>query len=155
MKQEDDYYERWLDKLKTTQPVLAHPDELTAAIMQRVSQNPGPTESLPPGRMLRKPQKLLLLGSWASGVAAGLLLCVLLGETFFPSLPVAVEKEKPFTWKVASFVFPAHWEEMTTVEKSRYVSSVCQYRELRRTQKECLLETRVKYHIKSTDYEKG
>lgn len=38
MKQNDDYYEKWLNAVKRTEPALDNPNELTDRIMQRVSE---------------------------------------------------------------------------------------------------------------------
>ena len=37
MKREDQTYEKWLDKLKNTEPVLNAPEELTHDILNKIS----------------------------------------------------------------------------------------------------------------------
>lgn len=144
MKREDEYYKKWLDKLKTTQPILERPDELTAAIMQRVSQS-----SFSP-----KKGRRLLMARWGSLVAAGLLLCLLVGETFFSPATVLVEEEAVFAWRGASVFLPENWDEMNRTEKSYYLSSISRYKELQRMKKERVIENRIKNQLKSAGYEK-
>ena len=67
MKQDDKLYNEWLDEVRNVQPILSNPDELTTAILQQVSM-------IVPQK---KKRKSLLIGSWVSGIAAGLLLCLL------------------------------------------------------------------------------
>lgn len=148
MKREDEYYSKWLDKLKTTQPILERPDELTAAIMQRVSQS---SLSLP--RSTKKNRRLLI-GRWGSLVAASLLLCLLVGETFFSTATVPTKEEAVFAWRGASVSLPENWVAMNRIEKSSYLSSICRQKELRRMKKERMIENRIKNQIKSADYEK-
>lgn len=138
MKREDEYYENWLDKLKTTQPILERPDELTAAIMQRVSQS---SLSLP--RSTKKNRRLLI-GRWGSLVAASLLLCLLVGETFFSLTTVPTKEEAVFAWRGPSISIPENWEAMNRIEKSRYLFSICRYKELQQIKKECAIENRIK-----------
>lgn len=64
MKQEDKQYEKWLTEIKSNQPILENPEELTATILNRIS-------GISPERKRRK----FLIGAWASGIAASLLLC--------------------------------------------------------------------------------
>ena len=66
MKQDDKLYNEWLDEVRNVQPILSNPDELTTAILQQVSR-------IVPRK---KKRKSLLIGSWVSGIAAGLLLCL-------------------------------------------------------------------------------
>ena len=37
MKQEDKQYEKWLAEVKSRQPILDNPEELTASILDRIS----------------------------------------------------------------------------------------------------------------------
>lgn len=142
MKREDEYYEKWLNKLRTMQPILNQPDELTAAIMQKVSREVKQEQTS------TKKRRILFVGSWMSTVAAGLLVCLWVGEMFFLPVPTSMEKEGLFTRKTISLSLPDHWEEMSRIEKSRYVSSVCRHKELQRTRKERILENRVKNQTK-------
>ena len=59
MKQEDKQYEKWLTEVKSNQPILENPEELTATILNRIS-------GISPERKRRK----FLIGAWASGIAA-------------------------------------------------------------------------------------
>ena len=70
MKQEDKQYEKWLTEVKSNQPILENPEELTATILNRIS-------GISPERKRRK----FLIGAWASGIAASLLLASLLSLT--------------------------------------------------------------------------
>lgn len=153
MKREDEYYEKWLGALKGTQPVLDNPDELTAAIMQKVSEASQQGLSSQSFRISSRRQKVLSVGSWVSVAAAGLLLCLLVGETFFYSVPTLVEKEPCFGWNPATLSLPNTWKAMNTLEKSRYLSSVCQQKEMQRMKKEHVLDNIVKEQAKSTNYE--
>lgn len=148
MKREDEYYGNWLDRLKTTQPILEHPDELTAAIMQRVSQS-----SLPLRRSTKQ-SRGVLIGRWCSLVAAGLLLCLLVGETFFSPATVPTKEETVFAWRGASVSLPENWVAMNRIEKSSYLSSICRQKELRRMKKERMIENRIKNQIKWGGHEK-
>ena len=39
MKQEDKKYEEWLTEIKNKQPILENPEELTAAILNKITDN--------------------------------------------------------------------------------------------------------------------
>ncbi len=39
MKQEDKQYEKWLAEVKSRQPILDNPEELTAAILNKITDN--------------------------------------------------------------------------------------------------------------------
>lgn len=39
MKQEDKKYEEWLTEIKNRQPILENPEELTAAILNKITDN--------------------------------------------------------------------------------------------------------------------
>ena len=73
MKQNDDYYEKWLNAVKRTDPALDNPNELTDRIMQRVSEEVS----------FRKGKKKYLLFSWVSGIVAVALLCLFINEAYF------------------------------------------------------------------------
>ena len=53
MKQEDKQYEKWLTEIKSNQPILENPEELTATILNRIS-------GISPERKRRK----FLIGAW-------------------------------------------------------------------------------------------
>ena len=72
MKQEDKQYEKWLTEVKSNQPILENPEELTATILNRIS-------GISPERKRRK----FLIGAWASGIAASLLLLLFINDTCF------------------------------------------------------------------------
>ena len=63
MKQEDKKYEEWLTEIKNRQPILENPEELTAAILNKI------TDNAPKKKKIR-----YLVGAWISGTAATLLL---------------------------------------------------------------------------------
>ena len=70
MKQEDKRYEKWLTEVKSNQPILENPEELTATILNRIS-------GISPERKRRK----FHIGAWASGIAASLLLLLFINDT--------------------------------------------------------------------------
>ena len=72
MKQEDKQYEKWLTEIKSNQPILENPEKLTATILNRIS-------GISPERKRRK----FLIGAWASGIAASLLLLLFINDTCF------------------------------------------------------------------------
>ena len=102
MKQEDKQYEKWLAEVKSRQPILDNPEELTASILDRISGISPP-----------KKQRKFLIGAWASGIAATLLLLL-----FINSIPLR-----------------ANCEEMRLQEKNIYLSSqYTQHRKFRKAQ---------------------
>ena len=82
MKQEDKQYEKWLTEVKSNQPILENPEELTATILNRIS-------GISPERKRRK----FLIGAWASGIAASLLLLLFINDTCFTSVPHRTEMQ--------------------------------------------------------------
>ena len=72
MKQEDKQYEKSLAEVKSRQPILDNPEELTASILDRISGISPP-----------KKQRKFLIGAWASGIAATLLLLLFINDTCF------------------------------------------------------------------------
>lgn len=120
MKQDDRCYEEWLAEIRGRQPVMSNPNELAANILQRVAQTP-----------LRRKKKKLLIGSWLSGIAAGLLLCLLVSETLFTpvSCDVRAGGELPLQ-EHNTYPLPGGWEKMRLSEKSDYLSG--QYIQLRK-----------------------
>lgn len=116
MKQDDKLYNEWLDEVRNVQPILSNPDELTTAILQQVSR-------IVPRK---KKRKSLLIGSWVSGIAAGLLLCLLVSPD-----GVRVEEEYRFQ-ENSAYSLPEGWEKMRLSEKSDYLSGqYVQYKKLR------------------------
>lgn len=154
MKQEDEYYEKWLHELRTIQPVRRDPNRLTAAIVERVSQKSGWRQAAQPSLSLSKSRKVQIIGRWLSVAVAGLLLCLLVGETFLSPTFISMDKEEEIVWKATPPSLPDHWGEMSRIEKGRYVSSVCQQKEQQRMKRAHLLENRVKNQTKSVGYEK-
>ena len=45
MKQEDKKYEEWLTEIKNRQPILENPEELTAAILNKITDNAPKTQN--------------------------------------------------------------------------------------------------------------
>ena len=73
MKQEDKKYEEWLTEIKNRQPILENPEELTAAILNKI------TDNAPKKKKIR-----YLVGAWISGTAATLLLFLFINDACFP-----------------------------------------------------------------------
>ena len=73
MKQEDKKYEEWLTEIKNRQPILENPEELTAAILNKI------TDNAPKKKKIR-----YLVGAWISGTAATLLLFLFINDASFP-----------------------------------------------------------------------
>ncbi|WP_303207679.1 hypothetical protein [Bacteroides oleiciplenus] len=125
MKQDDRHYEEWLAEIRGRQPVMSNPDELAANILQRVARTSSG----------RKKKKLLIVG-WLSGIAAGLLLSLLVSETLFTPVPYEVKPMEGYRLQVNdtySFSLPEGWEKMRLSEKSDYLSGqYIQFRKLRR-----------------------
>ena len=82
MKQEDKQYEKWLAEVKSRQPILDNPEELTASILDRISGISPP-----------KKQRKFLIGAWASGIAATLLLLLFINDTCFTPVSQRTGKE--------------------------------------------------------------
>ena len=85
MKQEDKQYEKWLTEIKSNQPILENPEKLTATILNRIS-------GISPERKRRK----FLIGAWASGIAASLLLLLFINDTCFTSVPHRTEMQNEY-----------------------------------------------------------
>ena len=94
MRQEDKRYEEWLSGIRSGQPVLDHPEDLTSAIVQRISQT-----------VSKRKRRNFIIRSCVLGTVAAVWLCLLLGETFFPS-----------------FSLPENWKKMSLMEKGNYCS---------------------------------
>lgn len=79
MKKEEMNYEKWLEQLKKTPPVLENPDALTEDIMRAVKAAP----------FRNRPVRRLNFAAWCSAIAATLLLVYgwqrqLLSIRFYP-----------------------------------------------------------------------
>ncbi len=83
MKAEDKTYERLIHQMKSHNPVLQNPDELTAGIMENISTLPQRKNSK--GSIIR-------ITGWVSTIAASLLICFLVSETFFYPSPAETPK---------------------------------------------------------------
>lgn len=114
MKQNDDYYEKWLNAVKRTEPALDNPNELTDRIMQRVSEEVS----------FRKGKKKYLLFSWVSGIVAVALLCLFINEAYFTPF-VSVGHYDVTSLPLHDNTFPqsADWNRMSLVQKSNYLHS--------------------------------
>lgn len=125
MKHEDKDYEKWLSAVKRRQPVLENPNELTDLILRRVSRI----------RSAKK-QRKILVGTWMSGVAATLLLCLFINETVIAPSSYQVKEEKQCEyWQNNSYSsLPENWEEMKAMEKGAFLSSY--YAQLRQIKQE-------------------
>ena len=82
MKQEDKKYEEWLTEIKNKQPILENPEERTAAILNKI------TDNAPKKKKIR-----YLVGAWISGTAATLLLFLFINDACFPP-PLPKQKRK-------------------------------------------------------------
>ena len=122
MKQEDKQYEKWLTEIKSNQPILENPEKLTATILNRIS-------GISPERKRRK----FLIGAWASGIAASLLLLL-----FITSVPHRTEMQNEYDNWSNSIPLPDNWEEMRLLEKNTYLSS--QYIQHRKSRKMQILQ---------------
>ena len=90
MKQEDKQYEKWLAEVKSRQPILDNPEELTASILDRISGISPP-----------KKQRKFLIGAWASGIAATLLLLLFINDTCFTPVSQRTGKQNEYdNWSV-------------------------------------------------------
>lgn len=107
MKQEDKQYEKWLTEVKSNQPILENPEELTATILNRIS-------GISPERERRK----FLIGAWASGIAASLLLLLFINDTCFTSVPHRTEMQNEYDNWSNSIPLPDNWEEMRLLERT-------------------------------------
>lgn len=107
MKQEDKQYEKWLTEVKSNQPILENPEELTATILNRIS-------GISPERKRRK----FLIGAWASGIAASLLLLLFINDTCFTSVPHRTEMQNEYDNWSNSIPLPDNWEEMRLLERT-------------------------------------
>ena len=106
MKQEDKKYEEWLTEIKNRQPILENPEELTAAILNKI------TDNAPKKKKIR-----YLVGAWISGTAATLLLFLFINDACFPPSPSEAETQNGYVYQPngTSFPLPENWEEMATL----------------------------------------
>lgn len=126
MKQEDKRYEMWLTEIRSKQPILNNQEELTNSILHRISVN---TTS--------KKRKKFLIGAWASGVAATLLLLLFINDTCFAPAPQPMERPDIYDNRSnsISFALPDNWKKMELQEKNLFLSSqYTQHRLLRKVQ---------------------
>ena len=66
MRQEDKRYEEWLSGIRSGQPVLDHPEDLTSAIVQRISQT-----------VSKRKRRNFIIRSCVLGTVAAVWLCLL------------------------------------------------------------------------------
>ena len=88
MKQEDKKYEEWLTEIKNRQPILENPEELTAAILNKI------TDNAPKKKKIR-----YLVGAWISGTAATLLLFLFINDACFPPSPSEAETQNGYVYQ--------------------------------------------------------
>lgn len=126
MKREDETYEKWLDKLKNTEPVLNAPEELTNDILNKIKTLPSGTSLLKEAKGKSKTNRILLSVSKISGIAAALLLCFLISETIFFSQDKQYPEQSYANnaiWQGKTYSLPDSWNpESSLLEKSRYLS---------------------------------
>lgn len=135
MKQENRHYEEWLTEVRSRQPALSNPEELTAAIMRQVSAMPS-----------RKKRKRFLISSWISGIAAALLLCLLISETLFTPVPYGLEPEGKVHLQQQHNApsLPEGWGKMSLTEKSDYLSR--QYAQFKKLKQGRMMKLTKKIH---------
>lgn len=144
MKQEDKRYEEWLKDVRNRQPMMSNPEELTANIMQRVARMPK-----------RNTRRKILIGSRLSGVAAVLLLCLLVGDLFHTPMPDdgragewhlnGTQAGKVNLWQESTTcALPEGWGKMHLAEKGEYLFE--QY-----IQPKQMRQKKIKELIKKTD----
>lgn len=126
MKRDDETYEKWLDKLKNTEPVLNAPEELTNDILNKIKTLPSGTSLLKEAKGKSKTNRILLFVSKISGIAAALLLCFLISETIFFSQDKQYPEQSYANnaiWQGKTYSLPDSWSpESSLLEKSRYLS---------------------------------
>lgn len=126
MKQENKEYEKWLSEIKSRQPILDNPEQLTMTILNQITETPSE----------KRPVKFLI-GAWVSGIAATLLLLLFINDLCLPpsSPETKTLNEYPNWINGTPPSLPNNWEEMKLPEKNAYLSSrYAQHRKLRQTQ---------------------
>ena len=119
MKREDQTYEKWLDKLKNTEPVLNAPEELTNDILFKIKTLPSGTSLLKEAKGKSKTNRILLSVSKISGIAAALLLCFLISETIFFSQDKQYPEQSYANnaiWQGKAYSLPDSWLSIRTME---------------------------------------
>lgn len=117
MKQEEQRYEEWLEKVRRNLPTVENPEELSNDIMQRISRTPHP------------PIRTVNWVRWLSAVAALFLLCTMLYEVLFYAEVPPLEKETvtinscPST-EIIPTIPLEQMSEMTMQEKTAFLSRI-------------------------------
>lgn len=117
MKQEEQQYEEWLEKVRRNLPIVENPEELSNDIMQRISRTPRPSKR--PKNWVR----------WFSAAAAIFLLCTMLYEVLFYAEVPPLEKETvtinscPST-EIVPTISLEQMSEMTVKEKAAFLSRI-------------------------------
>ena len=103
MKKEEMNYEKWLEQLKKTPPVLENPDALTEDIMRAVKAAP----------FRNRPVRRLNFAAWCSAIAATLLLGLWVAEA------VAVDPilSSEVTYQEQTLTDERSYERLMTGEK--------------------------------------
>lgn len=114
MKQKDERYERWLADIRNRQPVLKHPEELTKSILNSISR----------AERARKKRIFFLAGSWITGIAAALVLLLLVNDTCFAPVPLEMKTQsaQDKIQSHSSSSLPDNWKQMRLLEKTHYLS---------------------------------
>lgn len=129
MKREDEQYEQWLRQVRNAQPVLRNPEQLTLDILQNISQTS------------KKKNGIRKKSAWFSAIAAGILLCFMMYETFFYSVAFRpmkdISRSNSFMTIRRSPSLPEEWTlGMTVQEKNKCLSKLWKERnETQRRQK--------------------
>lgn len=117
MKQEEQQYEEWLEKVRRNLPIVENPEELSNDIMQRISRTPRP---------YKRPENWV---RWFSAAAALFLLCTMLYEVLFYAEVPPFEKETvtinscPST-EIVPTISLEQMSEMTVKEKAAFLSRI-------------------------------
>ena len=81
----------------------------------------GPSGRLDLRYCAKRKRRNFIIRSCVLGTVAAVWLCLLLGETFFPSFSDGAEKEYS-AWQCTSFSLPENWKKMSLMEKGNYCS---------------------------------
>lgn len=108
MKKEEMNYEKWLEQLKKTPPVLENPDALTEDIMRTVKAAP----------FRNRPVRRLNFAAWCSAIAATLLLGLWVAEAVAVDPILSSEVTRiPKPYQEQTLTDERNYERLMTGEK--------------------------------------
>ena len=125
MRRKDERYTKWLNDIRSRQPLLDDPEALTTAVMDRIARTE--RRKAPERRARKRNEKAarirLCVGLWTSGIAAAVLLCLLLAETApLPAGPSGKEASAGETrLRYAASLPVEEWRGMTLTERKDYL----------------------------------